>query len=240
MTTTTLDRRPALSIIVPCFNEAARLGATLADIRLWLARESLPAEIIVVDDGSGDDTSDLVSRLARDAPELRLIRLSANQGKGAAVAAGMLAALGDLRGFVDADGAVPFEEIRKLMAAIADGAALAVGSRVVDPSLVDALLHRRLFGVLFRLWVNVLAVRTVRDTQCGFKLFTAAAAESLFPDLRSPRFAFDVEVLRRAERRGLRIAEVAVRWREQRGSKVRVLRDGLAMAAEVLRISRLD
>jgi dolichyl-phosphate beta-glucosyltransferase len=232
------ESRPALSVVIPSYNEAARLRRTLDDVRAQTRHRSGATEIVVVDDGSTDGTADLVRRTREEAPEVRLLQLPSNQGKGAAVRAGMRDARGVRRAFIDADGAVPFEEIRRLEAALDQGADVAVGSRVLDPSLVEALAHRKFAGLVFRTWVKLLAVRSVEDTQCGFKLFTAGAADALFAVQLIPTFAFDVEVLARAERLGMRIAEVGVRWRDQPGSKVRVLHDGLAMAKDVLRIRR--
>jgi dolichyl-phosphate beta-glucosyltransferase len=232
------EPRPALSVIIPCYNETARLGRTLDDVRTYSSRQPGGVEILVVDDGSTDGTAEWVRRAMEDAPEVRLIQLPSNQGKGAAVRAGMRAARAPRRAFIDADGAVPFREIRRLHEALDRGADVAVGSRVVDPSLVDALAHRKVTGLVFRTWVKLLAVRGVEDTQCGFKLFTAEAADALFAEQLIPTFAFDVEVLARAERLGMRIAELGVRWQEQPGSKVRVVRHGLAMARDVWRIHR--
>lgn len=148
----------------------------------------------------------------------------------------MQSAQGELRAFIDADGAVPFEDIEILEGAVALGADLAIGSRVVDRSKIDALAHRRFFGFFFRTLVRAVVARSVEDTQCGFKLFRAQAAEAVFAHQIVTGFAFDVEVIGRAERLGFHVAELAIRWREQSGSKVRVLRDGLHMVADVLRL----
>jgi dolichyl-phosphate beta-glucosyltransferase len=229
---------PRLSVVIPCFNEERRLGATLEDLLAWSRRREQPVEVIVVDDASTDGTAALVTARAATASELRLLRLTHNAGKGGSVRAGMAAARGARRGFADADGAVPFVDMERLEAALDAGADVAVGSRVLDPSLVQALFHRRFFGFFFRTLVRWLLVRTVADTQCGFKLFSAEAATRLFQDQLLPGFAFDVELLGRAERIGLRVAEVPVHWQDRPGSKVRVLRDGLHMARDVVRLRR--
>jgi dolichyl-phosphate beta-glucosyltransferase len=150
----------------------------------------------------------------------------------------MLAAAGERRGFVDADGSTPIEEMDRLEAVVDGGADIAVGSRALDPSMVEALLHRRLLGAVFRRLVSTLAVRTVEDTQCGFKLFRSSAAIRVFAEQIAPRFAFDVEVLARAERLGLTVIELPVRWREQPGSKVHLIGDSVNMAVDVIRIRR--
>jgi dolichyl-phosphate beta-glucosyltransferase len=230
------DHPTLTSVIIPCFNERYRLRTTLDDVVAVVRNGKHPVEIVVVDDASNDGTSDLVLEMMKSIPELRLVRLGYNAGKGGTVRAGMLAARGARRAFIDADGAVPFGEMARLEAALDAGADIAVGSRVTNPALVDALLHRRFFGFFFRALVRALVVRTVQDTQCGFKLFRSEAAITLFAEQRVSGFAFDVEVLGRAERLGLRIAEIGVRWRERSGSKVRVLSDGLTMAGDVLRL----
>jgi dolichyl-phosphate beta-glucosyltransferase len=226
----------SLSVVIPCFNERARLGTTLSDVIVSVRARQRQCEIIVVDDGSTDGTADLVREWIEHAPEISLIRLPTNVGKGGTVCAGMLAASGARRAFIDADGAVPFDDMDALHAALDAGADIAVGSRVVDLSLVETRLHRRFAGFFFRALVRLCVVATVKDTQCGFKLFTAQAAEAVFAQQCVSGFAFDVELLGRAERLGFRIAEVGVHWRDQAGSKVRVVHDGLAMARDVLRI----
>ena len=225
-----------LSVVIPCLNEIGRLRPTVDDILAWSRQQPFPIEIIVADSGSTDGTMDLVMELSKERPEVRLVRVDPPVGKGAAVRAGMRAAGGARRAFVDADGAVPFAEIARLEAALDAGADVAVGSRTLDPSRVESLFHRRFVGFFFRRFARMLVVRGVEDTQCGFKLFCSEAAEALFAEQLIPGYAFDVEVLGRAERLGLRVAEVAVLWRDRPGSKVRVLRDGLAMVADVIRV----
>jgi dolichyl-phosphate beta-glucosyltransferase len=225
-----------LSVIIPCFNERARLRRTLDEVAAWARARGRAVEIIVADDGSADGTPEMAQQWAAEVAGLRVVALPRNEGKGAAVRAGLLAARASLRVFIDADGATPFDQIAILEKLVADGADVAVGSRVLDTSKVDARVHRQLVGFLFRALVRTLLVRTVEDTQCGFKLFRADAAERLFAEQLVPGFAFDVEVIGRAERAGLHVAETAVRWREQPGSKVRVLRDGLTMMFDVLRL----
>src|SRR6185312_7327044 len=165
---------------------------------------------VIADDGSTDGTADLAAQWSAQIPSLRVVRLPNNRGKGAAVRAGLLSTRADRRAFIDADGAVPFAEIERLEQAIAEGADIAVGSRALDPSRVEALFHRQFFGFFFRTLVRLLAVRTVDDTQCGFKLFTGSAADTVFAEQRIPGFAFDVEAIARAERAGLKIVELPV------------------------------
>jgi dolichyl-phosphate beta-glucosyltransferase len=225
-------------VIIPCFNERTRLRRTVDEVVAWARDRGRTLEILVADDGSTDGTADLARAWIGDVPGLRVVALPSHQGKGASVRAGLLAARADRRVFIDADGATPFPEIDALEHAVANGADVAVGSRVLDRSKVEALYYRQFFGFFFRAFVRALLVRTVEDTQCGFKLFRGSAVTPLFTEQVVPGFAFDVEVLSRAERAGLRVVEVAVRWHDQRGSKVRVIRDGLKMAVDVLRLRR--
>ena len=194
-------------------------------------------EVIVVDDGSADDTSGVVRARSVRHREVRLVRHESNSGKGFAVQAGMRAATGVYRLFADADGATPIAELKRLEAALAGGADVAIGSRsVADPAVVvRARPHRRAAGRVFNRLASWLGLAGLEDTQCGFKAFTAAAADDLFPRLATTGFGFDVELLLRARARGWRISEVAVNWTDQAGSKVGVLKDGPAMLWQMLR-----
>jgi dolichyl-phosphate beta-glucosyltransferase len=230
--------KPDLSVIIPAFNEATRLPATLAALLEFLDRDARHAEVIVVDDGSRDDTSAQVRSFESLDSRVRLIRLPQNRGKGYAVRTGVVNAAGSLILFADADGATPFEELARLEAQLRNGARIAIGSRGVRDAAtrVHARLYRRVLGRLFHAVVRMFAVHGIADTQCGFKLFDAEAAYDLFSRMRMAGFSFDVEVLLMAMRSGYRVAEVPVNWTHQPGSKVRVLRDGLLMARDVLRI----
>jgi dolichyl-phosphate beta-glucosyltransferase len=228
---------PRLSVVIPAFNEALRLPAYLDEVVGFLEGRGEPYEVIVVDDGSSDGTGVLVQALARRQPAVRLLALGRNRGKGAAVRAGMLAAAGTRRLFTDADGATPIAELKRLEPALATGADIVIGSRVlVDPAVaVRTRPHRVAAGRVFNWLVARLGVRGVADSQCGFKLFTARAAEALFGALQTAGFAFDVELLLRAQGGGFRIVEVAVNWADQEGSKVGVLRTGPGMLAQIVR-----
>ncbi len=226
---------PELSVVVPAYNEEQRLERMLRDALSELRRRGQPCEVIVVDDGSRDGTSALVLRLAADFPELRLIRLPENRGKGYAVRTGVVNAHGRHVVFADADGATPFQELERLERALRDGADVAIGSRALAQAdvTVAARLHRRVMGRVFHALVSLLAVRGFRDTQCGFKLFRRAAAQDLFSRLRVPGFSFDVEVLLMARRGGYRVAEVPVNWTHQPGSRVDLARDSLRMLRDL-------
>ena len=228
---------PQLSVIIPAFNEARRLPRYLEKVLAFLDGSTLAYEVIVVDDGSSDDTADVVMEVCRSCTNLRLVRLAENRGKGFAVKTGMHAARGALRLFADADGATPIAEVERLMAAISSGAEIAVGSRALkaENCTVKGLKHRKLIGTIFNQIVRVVAVKGIRDTQCGFKLFSEAAAERIFPLQRIDGFGFDVEVLFIAQRCGFRIAEVPVNWTDVKGTKVNVVRDSLRMFRDVVR-----
>lgn len=194
----------------------------------------------MVDDGSVDDTSGVVRAVSDRQPEVRFVRHARNSGKGFAVQAGMRLAGGAYRLFADADGATPIVELGRLEAALLGGADVAIGSRVLtDPTVtVHARSHRKVAGRVFHQFVRWLGIDGLRDTQCGFKAFTAAAADDLFPRVTTTGFGFDVELLLRARARGWRISEVAVNWTDQEGSKVGVLKDGPAMLWQIVAARR--
>jgi dolichyl-phosphate beta-glucosyltransferase len=228
--------RPQLSVVVPAYNEEARLGRAARSMLRYLRGRGLTFEFIVVDDGSTDGTSTVVQRLAVEYPEVRLIRLPANRGKGHAVRTGVVNAHGDLVIFADADEATPMAELERLEAAVAAGADVAIGSRAMaDRSVtIRAKLHRRLMGRIFHRLVTLLTVKGFHDTQCGFKLFRSAAAHDLFARMRMDRYSFDVELLMMAQRIGYRIAEVPVNWVHVPGSQVNLLLDSFRMARDLL------
>ena len=227
--------QPDLSIVIPAYNEAGRLTPTLRDYVAYCAASGRAAEVIVVDDGSLDATSVVVEQFAAEHPQVRLIRLAENRGKGYAVRSGVVNARGKLVLFADADGATPLAEIERLEAALRDGADLAIGSRAVHAAgvRVNARLYRRLMGRLFHRLVETLTVKGVHDTQCGFKLFRGSVAQDLFSRMRMRGFSFDVELLMMAQRRGYRIAEVPVNWTHQPGSKVNLVTDSALMARDL-------
>jgi dolichyl-phosphate beta-glucosyltransferase len=228
----------ALSVVIPAYNEAARLPATLRALRAFLDRDGRLAEVIVVDDGSTDGTSDVVRRIESEDERVRLIRLPQNRGKGYAVRTGIVNAAGALVLFADADGATPFDELSRLEERLNAGAQIAIGSRALRATgtRVEARLYRRIAGRLFHAVVRLYAIRGFVDTQCGFKLFDGGAAHDLFSRMRMSGYSFDVEVLLMAQRAGYPVAEVPVNWTHQPGSKVHVVRDGLRMALDVMRI----
>jgi len=229
-----------LSTIIPAFNEESRLPRYLSSIIAYLERRGDPCEIIVVNDGSQDGTGAAVQALTTTCSFLRLISLGRNMGKGFAIRTGMLAAKGDLRLFCDADGATPIGELHRLERAISNGADIAIGSRAIQQHdcRVEGTLHRKYLGILYNRLVSLLALRGLRDTQCGFKLFRGAAADTLFAAQTLAGFGFDVEILFLAQKWGYTIREVPVNWQDQPGGKLRLLRDSIRMLFDLVKLRR--
>jgi dolichyl-phosphate beta-glucosyltransferase len=227
-----------ISIIIPAYNENDRLPRYVASILGYFDRRGTACEIIVVDDGSDDNTAAIVEAMMGADLRVKLVRLPRNRGKGYAVKVGMLRACGALRLFADADGSFPIGELERLERTIASGADIAIASRALhDASCsVKARLHRKVIGTIFNLIVRAFIVRGISDTQSGFKLFTAAAAMAVFPLLRIEGFGFDVEVIFLGRVRGYMVAEVPVNWVEVEGSKVKLARDSFRMFMDLLRI----
>lgn len=232
-----------LSVVIPAYNEEARIGRTLARVAEYLAGRDYAAEILVVDDGSTDGTREVAAgALAAGPVPLRLLALPANRGKGAAVREGVLAARGEIILFSDADLSTPIEEAARLLERQREtGADAVLGSRALPDSRITRPQGRlrQLAGKTFNLMVRLLTGLPFRDTQCGFKLFRAPVARELFARLREERFAFDVEIVYRAVRRGLRVIEAPVEWADDRRSRVRFFRDSARMAVALLRIRRI-
>jgi dolichyl-phosphate beta-glucosyltransferase len=231
-------RTPDLSVIIPAYNEESRIGPTVRDIVGFCRAGRRAFEVILVDDGSRDGTTAVARVLSEEFPELRVIRLAANHGKGYAVRTGVVNAIGRLVLFADADGATPIGEIERLESALESGVDIAIGSRALRDTgvQVQAKLYRHLIGRTFHLLVEWLADGGVKDTQCGFKLFRSTVAQDLFSRMRMNGFSFDVEVLVMARRKGYRVAEIPVNWTHRPGSKVRLTLDSLQMAADLVRI----
>ncbi len=228
---------PELTIVIPAYNEEARLPASLGTVAAYLAARpgAPPLEIVVVDDGSRDETAARAEDAGRrHGLALRVVRLPENRGKGAAVRAGCLEAAGRLVLVSDADFSTPVYEWEKLAAA---GAPVAIGSRALDEALVKEKqpAYRRAMGKLFNRLVRLVAVPGIRDTQCGFKLFTREAAREIFSRAKVDRFAYDVEALLIARKLGYAIAEVPVLWFNSADSRVTLL-GGAQAYWDVIRI----
>jgi dolichyl-phosphate beta-glucosyltransferase len=235
------DRAPDLSIIIPAYNEEKRLPRALVQIRDYFAREQATTgeiEIIVVDDGSTDGTVRIVEESERQMPFLRLVRNGENRGKGYSVRHGMLEARGRITLFTDADLSSPIEESAKLLAAIAAGNDVAIGSRALDRSLIEVHQspYRELAGIIFNGFVRLFTGLPFHDTQCGFKAFVREPSRIVFEQQRIEGFGFDPEVLFLAKRQCLRAAEVPVRWAHDTATKVHVIRDSLRMFGDLVYI----
>jgi glycosyltransferase involved in cell wall biosynthesis len=226
---------PQLSIVIPAYNEGARIVATLERVMACVAERGWDAEVLVIDDGSQDATPEIVKQWMQRHPRLHLIQNVGNRGKGFSVRNGLLQAAGEVVMFTDADLSSPMEEAELLMAAIADGADVAIGSRWLDKTrqTIHQPLYRRFFGRCFN-WVT----RTVmglpfKDTQCGFKAFKREAAQVIFRLQRIERWGFDPEILFIARKLGYRIVEVPVTWGHDERSRMSYLKDGMKMLEEM-------
>jgi dolichyl-phosphate beta-glucosyltransferase len=230
------------SIVIPAYNEGKRLGATLEKVLGYLRGQRWNAEVIVVNDGSHDNTAELVRELAEKDPRLRLVENPGNRGKGYSVRNGMLNALGDVVVFSDADLSSPIEEMPKLLAALAAGADIAIGSRWLRAELQTQRqsLHRQLFGRVFNLLNRMILGLRFKDTQCGFKAFTRRAAQTILPLQRIERWGFDPEILFLARKFGFQVEEVAVLWGHSGDTRIHPLLDGARMFWEMVRIRWYD
>jgi len=229
-----------LSIVIPAYNEAGRLPATLATLRAFLATRPWRSEIVVVDDGSTDRTAAVAQAATAPGLPVRVVSLGANQGKGAAVKRGVAEARGTVVGFMDADLPYALDGIDLAMTHLAAGADLAVGARDLPESSETQTVTwaRRLSGRSYSLLVNALAVHDIHDTQCGFKWFRERVAKDLFARVTLAGFAFDVELLVLAQRWGLRIDRLPVRRNPSHGSKIRLVRDSVRIFWDLLKVNR--
>jgi len=237
----TLQRGRSLSVVIPAFNEESRLTRTLREMDVFLTERGYDCEVIVVDDGSLDRTRAVASSLQKSIPYLRVLGYTPNQGKGYAVRTGVLAATRPAVLFSDADHSTPISEIDRFWPWFDSGYDVVIASRIV----LGSQIHRRqtwmrqVMGGTFRGLVAALALRGIRDTQCGFKLFRRDTGRLIFQRLRTKGFAFDVEAILLARRLGHQVAEVGVQWTDSSTSKVRAFRDARRMLVELLRMRGL-
>jgi len=228
--------RPYLSIVVPAYNEEQRLPDSLRKIADFVAGQDYATEVVVVDNNSRDQTRALAEAFAAEHPFVRVLS-EGRQGKGAAIRTGMLAARGDYRFICDADLSMPIAEVNKFLPPQADDYAIAIGSREAPGAVrYDEPEYRHLMGRVFNTIVRLFAVPGFHDTQCGFKMFTAAAAEDLFPLQTMDGWSFDVELLHAAQRRGHRIVEVPINWYYRASSRINPINDSVDMFREVFKI----
>jgi glycosyltransferase involved in cell wall biosynthesis len=227
---------PLLSIIVPAYNEQKRLPDSLSRIASYVRAQSYPIEVLVVDDGSGDETAGVVEEMAENHPFVTLVR-NPHRGKGYAVKTGMLRANGQYLFFGDADLSMPIEEIQKFLPGNLGEYDVAIGSREAPgANRYDEPPLRHLMGRVFNLLVQLLAVRGFRDTQCGYKGFRREVARDIFSAQTMDGFGFDVEILFVAQKRRYRMVEVPIEWYHKGSSQVNPVKDTFKMIRDVFQV----
>jgi dolichyl-phosphate beta-glucosyltransferase len=227
---------PQYTIVIPAYNESARIGRALAEVLRTLDEKHWDAEVLVVNDGSTDNTAAIVASFVAKDPRVRLLQNGANRGKGYSVRNGLLHGSGNIVMFTDADLSSPMPEAERLFAAIRDGADVAIGSRWLGTSrqTIHQPLYRQFFGRCFNLVTRMIMRLPFADTQCGFKAFRRGAALTIFRLQRIERWGFDPEILFIALKRGYNIKEVPVTWGHDERSRISYLRDGLKMLEELV------
>ncbi len=233
---------PTYSIVIPAYNESARLGATLEKVLAYVHGQRWDAEVIVVNDGSRDNTAEIVRAYSAKDPVLRLVENPGNHGKGYSVRNGMLHARGKIVLFSDADLSSPIEEARKLFQALDTGADIAMGSRWLraETQTQRQPLHRQVFGRIYNLILRLTLGLQFADTQCGFKAFKQAAVQAIFPLQKIERWGFDPEILFLARKLKFKVKEVPVAWGHSGGTRINPLVDGSRMVMEMLKIRWYD
>lgn len=232
------DHQPLLSVVIPAYNEAARIGPGLQQILAHVAKTGLDCEIVLVDDGSRDGTADVVRAALEGKLALQVLRQEPNQGKAAAVKRGILAAHGRYVGYADADMSTPFAEIDRFLEALAGEYDLAIGSRALHESQLVRRQpwYRAWAGKAFGAFTRLVLLPGIADSQCGFKFFRREVAQDLFPRQRLSGWAFDAELLYLARRLGYQVAQIPVKWINDPNTKVSMLRAGPRMLLDVLRV----
>jgi len=233
---------PTYSIVIPAYNESARLGATLEKVLAYVRAQGWDAEVIVVNDGSRDNTADIVRAFSAKNPMLRLVENPGNRGKGYSVRNGMLNSRGQIVLFSDADLSSPIEEAPKLFQALDEGADIAIGSRWLrsETQTQRQPLHRQLFGRIFNLVLRLTLGLQFADTQCGFKAFRQPAVQAIFPLQKIERWGFDPEILFLARKFKFKVREIPVAWAHREGTSINPLLDGSRMVMEMLRVRWYD
>jgi len=228
-----------ISVVIPCYNEEDKISSTIKTIDDFLNRNNISGEIIVVDDGSQDKTLWVVQN-TETKNSLKIISYMPNRGKGFAVKKGMLASTGKFVLFTDADLSTPIEEFNKLLPFVKQGYDVVIASRALPSSQLSPSqpFYRKFIGYICRQIVRALLLPEIKDTQCGFKLFTRKAVDEILPFMETEGFAFDIEMLAIARMKNLKIKEVGVLWKNNPSSKVNIFKDTVKTFLEVIKISR--
>lgn len=233
-----MENKTTYSLVIPAYNESERITASLDKILAHIEQQKWTAEVIVVNDGSRDNTADIIRGYMRRHPIVRLLENPGNKGKGYSVRHGMMEARGDVMLLSDADLSSPIYEAKKLFDAIEQGADIAIGSRWLqrETQTQRQPFYRQVSGRVFNIMLRVALGLKEKDTQCGFKAFTRRAAQSVFPPQKIERWGFDPEILFLAHKFNFKVAEVAVEWANDDRSKINPLTDGFRMFSEMLRV----
>jgi dolichyl-phosphate beta-glucosyltransferase len=227
--------RPLISIVIPAYNESARIGKALDEVLRCVHQRDWHAEILVVNDGSADRTAAIVQEYVTAHPEVRLLNNTKNRGKGFSVRHGVLNAVGEIVMFTDADLSAPMEEAERLFEALRQGADIAIGSRWLERKrqTLKQPLYRQVFGRCFNAITRLVMGLPFADTQCGFKAFRRPVAQTIFQLQRIERWGFDPELLFIALKRGYKIQEVPVTWGHDERSRLSYLKDGIKMLEDI-------
>ncbi|MFH1175628.1 MAG: dolichyl-phosphate beta-glucosyltransferase [bacterium] len=229
-----------LSVVIPCYNEEKRLSDTLLEMDKFFSEKSYQYEIIVVDDGSKDKTKEIAENFTKAIKNLVVLGEKQNHGKGFVVRKGMLAAKGKFRLFADADNSTPIQEIDKLLPYFEKGYDLVIGSRAKggrDKNVkIEQPLYRRILAKCGNIAISLLAVKGIKDTQCGFKCFTKESTECIFAKTLINRWGFDIEALAIAQRNKFKIVDVPVSWFNSADSRVRPIKGAITTLGELLKI----
>ncbi len=239
-----MNTNPDISVVIPAYNESHRLPKTLHAVQKHLVSQNLSFEILVVDDGSQDHTTQTVLNLQNQITGLSVITNQKNSGKGFSVRRGMLSAAGNMVLMMDADLSAPMDELDKLLPLVRDGHCdIAIGSRALKTSQIEKHqpIYREPLGYIYNDIIQFLLFKGIEDTQCGFKLFRRQVVEDILSRAtRVDGFAFDVEILFVARKLGYRIAEIPIRWRNDPETRVKIVKHGFQMILDLFRIRLND
>ncbi len=230
-----------ISIIIPAYNEEKKIADTLTIIVEYLNQKRWNAEILVIEDGSKDNTAKIIREIAQHHDCIHLIQNNINKGKGYSVKQGVLAARGEFILFTDADNSTPIEEVEKLLFALENSKCdIAIGSRSLPKSRIEIPqpFYRKIMGKVFNIFVRMILKLNIKDTQCGFKCFPQNIARQLFQYQRLERFGFDAEILFLAQRHRYHIKEIPILWKNRMESRVHIIKDSIRMLMELCIVKR--